>query len=677
VVELLMADAYRVPDSGPDLSETLCQAVEFQRQGRLEDAERYYGYVLDQSPGHADALHFLGVLHHQRGHAAEALGCVAAALKSNPMSAEILANYAFMLDTVGLSAEAVAAYDRILIIRPNDVDALCNRGNAQTRLGRLKQAVKSFEDALAIRPDHAGALNGRGTALRKLGQSEEALVSFQKLLAIRPDDVAALDDCATALQVLGRHSEALGYCDKAIAIDPDRADLHCNRGHSLRELARLDQALASFEAALAADPAHVSSHHGRGKVLRELRRYEEAIASYDAALAIEPEHADALCDRGNALADLLRLEEAAASFCRAVAINPKSAAAFNGLGMALTLLRRDEEALESFKKAAALKPADPEINFNEGVARLRAGDFACGWLKYEQRLQLPGAARARSLDSEPWRGQTSLRGRTILLHGEGDISDTLQFVRYVGPAVAAGARVLLEVEPELTTLMTGIAGVSAVVGRGERVPPHELNCPLPSLPLAFAASHSTIPSAIPYLRAPAQRVQAWTSCLSTMKSPLVGFLWSTDHSDRKQVIERSIALAQFARLLEHASARFVSLQADAQRDDVMLLAQQPNVTKLGAELRGFVDVAAIVSLLDLVITVDAPVAHLAGALGRPVWVLLPYRSDYRWMVDCDDSPWYPTAKLFRQPAAGDWDSVVAAVCQALAGHSFSPRAARA
>lgn len=664
-----MADAYRISNIEPDLTETLRQAVEYHRQGQLEAAERFYGFVLTQAPDHSDALHFLGVLHHQRGNSAEALRCIAAALRSNPASAEILTNYAFMLDAVGRPTEALAAYDKALIIRPNDVDALFNRGNAQVRLGRFQQAARSFEDVLSIKPDHVGALNNLGTAFRSLGRNEEALASFSKALAIQPNDVVALKNCGTTLQGLDRHAEALTYFDKALAVDARQVDVLCNRAHSLRELGRFDAALASFEEALRVDPRHVPSLYNRGNLLRSLGRHQDAVANYDTALAVQPDSAEILFNQGNALVDLLRLEEAVTRFDGAVAIDPKFAPAFNNRAMALARLRRDDEALASFARARSLAPDNAEFNFNEGVARLRAGDFVVGWARCESRLQLHDGALARQFGSPSWRGETSLRGRTILLHGEQDLGDTVQFVRYVAPIVAAGGRVVLEVQPELTDLMAGVAGISAVVSRGDKVPAHDLNCPLPSLPLACSTTLNSIPAVVPYIRAPTQRVQAWTTCLLQLKPPLVGFFRGGD-VDSKTGHERSIALERFLPLLDHARARFISLQGKLPRADAMQLAQQPCVSPLSAEMRGYTDIAAVISLLDLVVTVDGPIAHLAGALGRPVWILLPFYADYRWMLDRDDSPWYPTARLFRQPAAGDWDSVIAAVHQAMARHAF-------
>jgi tetratricopeptide (TPR) repeat protein len=664
---MLMAEAYRTSGTEPDPAEVLRWAIEYHRQGRLEEAERHYRAVLDAAPGQPDALHYLGVLLHQRGHSAEALDCVAAALASNPTSAEILANYGFMLEALGRTADALAAYDRALIVHPNDIDMLFNRGNAQIRLGRFQQAIKSFEDVLALKPDHVGALNNLGTALRSLGRREAALARFGEALALKPDDLIALNNNGTALQDFDHHTEALACFDKALAIDAHQVDIICNRGHSQRVLGLAAEALASFGAALAIDPRHVPSLCNRGNALRDLKRTEEALASFDAALALQPRYKDALCGRGNVLADTARYADAIASYDHALAIDPNFAAAHNGRGLVLTQLQRYDEALSSLTTATARAPENAEFAFREGVARLSAGDFTLGWPKYEARLKLRRALPARKFDSERWDGKTSLRGRTILLHAERDVGDTLRFARYVGPLAAAGARVVTEVQPELVDLMTGVDNVAVVIADGGVAPAHEFHCPLPSLPFAFGTTLNSVPATVPYLRPPPQRVQAWTNCLLSTKPPRVGFAWTSDAGEKSGC---SIDLEQLLPSLRHASARFVSLQPKIARNDAVLLAREPSVAPLSAELRGFIDLAAVISLLDLVITVDGATAHLAGALGKPTWILLPFQADFRWMRERSDSPWYPTARLFRQSSAGDWSSVCASIAEALATRRF-------
>jgi tetratricopeptide (TPR) repeat protein len=663
-----MADAYRISGIESEFADVLRRGVELHRMGRLEEAERVYRAVLAHAPTHVNTLHLLGVLLDQRGETVEALSLLAAALEANPTSAEIWTKYGVMLDSVGLSAEALAAYDKALIIHPSDVGVLFNRGAAQMRLGRFQQAAKSFGEVVAIQTDHLGALGNLGAALRILGFREEALANFSKALAIRPDDLSTLNNCGLTLQDLDRHDEALSCFDKVLAAKGDQLDTICHRARSLHALGRLREALMGLEAALAIDPHHEQSLMYRGGVLRDMGRVEQAMASYDAVLAHKPDHAEALWHRGQVLADMWRSDEAVGNFNQAIAIDPRLAGAFNARGLALARLRRYDEALASHAQALAIEPENAEFNLNEGIARLRSGDFAAGWAKYEWRLRTKSAL-VRQFGSPSWRGESSLRGRTILLYAEQDIAETLLFVRYLPLLADTGARVVLEVQPELKELLDAAPGSSKVIVRGEKPPTHDVNCPLASLPYVLATTLERIPAKVPYVRAQAKRKLIWAERFARITSHRVGIAW-TDQVETKRGRDRSIPLGSFLPLLDHPRVRFVSLQSGAHRIEASLLTQQANVIDAGADLKDFDDVAAEMAHMDLVVTVDGPIAHLAGAMGKKVWILLPFDADFYWMADRDDSPWYPTARLFRQSSPGDWDGVIASVRQALINYKF-------
>jgi tetratricopeptide (TPR) repeat protein len=663
-----MTDAYRISGIESEFADVLRRAVELHRLGRLEDAERAYRAVLAHAPTHVNTLHLLGLLLDQRGETVEALSLFAAALEGNPTSAEMWTKYASTLESVGLSAEALAAYDKALIIRPSDVGVLFNRGTVQMRLKRFQKAAKSFSEVVAIQPDHLGALGNLGTALRILGFREEALANFSKALAIKPDDLSTLSNCALTLQDLDRHEEALSCFDKVLAAKPDQLDTVCRRARSLHALGRLRDALAALEAALGIDPQHEQSLMYRGGVLRDMARAEQAMASYDAVLAHRPDHAEALWHRGQVFADMGRSDEAVANFNQAIVINPRLAGAFNARGLALAKLHRYDEALASHAQALAIEPENAEFNVNEGIARLRSGDFAAGWAKYEWRLRTKSLP-ARQFGSPSWRGESSLRGRTILLYAEQDIAETLLFVRYLPLVADTGARIVLEVQPELKELLDAAPGSSKVIVRGEKPPNHDVNCPLPSLPYVLATTLDSIPAKVPYVRAQAKRKLIWAERFARITSHRVGIAWS-DQVENKRGRDRSIPLGSFLPLLDHPRVRFVSLQGGAHRIEASLLTQQANVVDVGANLKDLDDVAAEMAHMDLVITVDGPIAHLAGAMGKKVWILLPFDADFCWMVDRDDTPWYPTARLFRQTSPGDWDGVIASVRQALMDYKF-------
>jgi hypothetical protein len=329
-----------------------------------------------------------------------------------------------------------------------------------------------------------------------------------------------------------------------------------------------------------------------------------------------------------------------------------------------------DEALTSYRKSIALKPDYALAHWSLAVNRLRFGDFKTGWAEGEWRWKCPGLPIIeRKFGCPLWLGAEPIRGKTILLHSDQGLGDALQFCRYVPLVAAMGAHVILEVQSELRELVSGLDGVSTVVPRGEALPDFDLHCPLASLPLAFDTSVDTIPSTTPYVSV-GDYAQAWKNRLTSVRSPRVGLVWSgnPDHNNDRN---RSIALETLLPLLD-ADVGFVSLQKDARQADRAILDQRKEILDLGPELKSFVDTAAVVSHLDLVISVDTSVAHLAGALGRPVWILLPYVPDWRWLLHRTDSPWYPTARLFRQSETRDWRTVIQQVCTELNSLVASP-----
>ena len=456
---------------------------------------------------------------------------------------------------------------------------------------------------------------------------------------------------------MNRPDEALASYDKALALRPDYPEALNNRGVTLFWLNRLDEALASYDKAIALKADDAEALNNRGVVLMELNRLDEALASYDRAIALKPDYADALDNRGSVLRKLNRLDEALASHDAAIALQPECADAFYNRGNALKELNRPDEALASYDRAIALAPDHAEAHWNESLLRLLTGDFERGWPKYEWRWKSKALAlRNRNFSQPLWLGADPIHGKTILLHGEQGLGDTIQFCRYAPLVAARGARVIMEVDESLRDLVSGLAGVSRCVSKGDTLPEFDLHCPLLSLPLAFGTRLETIPSTTPYLLAPAPAVASWAARLAGKARPRIGMVWSGAPRHREDR-NRSIALRTLLPLLDVA-ATFVSLQRDVRADDAQLLQERSDILHFGGDLRTFSDTAALISHLDLVVTVDTSVAHLAGALGRPVWILLPFIPDWRWLLDRSDSPWYPTARLFRQAASREWQGVV-------------------
>jgi len=358
------------------------------------------------------------------------------------------------------------------------------------------------------------------------------------------------------------------------------------------------------------------------------------------------------------LFSLGRYGDAVATYDRALSIAPDHVKALNNRGLALQALNRHDEAVASYSKALEIRKDYADAHFNQALALLTIGDFRRGFEQYEWRWQRTGMpAHGRGYGRPLWLGEYPLQRKTILLHAEQGLGDTIQFARYIPLLARAGAKVVLEVPAQLAALLGRIEGAASVVARGEPLPPFDVHCPLGSLPLALKTEPATIPAEASYLKADDARIAKWRARIGALERPRVALAWAgnAQHINDRN---RSIALSRLASLWSAASPRFIGIQRELRGEDAELLAREPRVMQIGAELDDFADTAAVIALVDLVVSVDTSVAHLAGAMGRPVWILLPFSPDWRWALAGESSPWYPTARLFRQPTLGDWDSVI-------------------
>ena len=518
---------------------------------------------------------------------------------------------------------------------------------------RYAEAEERYRAVLALHPHHFDALHMLGLICHELGRNAEALSLIGAALKVKTASADALSNHGLVLNALQRYEEALASFDRALRLKPDYAEVLANRGNALLRLNRLEAALACYERAIALKPDYFVAHYNRGNALLALGRAEEALAAYDRALALVPNHADALNNRGNALLRLGRAEQALASYEQALALSPVNAEAVNNRGNALSAMGDVTQALAAFDAAAALDPQRADAVYNGAMARLALGDFARGWAQYEARWNVSQFLPQRRNFAAPlWLGAEPLDGKTILLHAEQGFGDTLQFIRYLPLVAARGASVLLEVQAPLKSLLAITPGITQIFAGGEALPAFDTHCPLMSLPLAFGTTLATIPAEVPYVGAPADRVARWQVRLGALARPRVGLVWAgrpTHLNDRN----RSLALQRLVPLLADPRVAFVSLQRELRAEDEAVLRAHPAIVDVSAELTDFADTAAAIGALDLVVSVDTAVVHLAGAMGKPVWVLLPHAVDFRWLYGRDDSPWYPSARLFRQTAPGD------------------------
>jgi len=612
------------------------QGLELHRAGRLDEAERIYRSILQQDPDDAATRCVLAMIALQTGRVAWALELAEGA--------------------VAIDAERPEAHH--------------TRGLVLRQMQRTEAAAESFSQAVTLKPDYVEAHYHYGSALQALGRLGDAVTSYDRAIALQPDDPALHSKRGRALVALGRYAEATAAFDSEIALRPDDALAHYNRALSLHAQLRFDEALASYDAAIGLQADFMQAYNNRSALLRELQRLDEALASADTVIALSPDLAGAYNNRGAILLDLGRSEDALADFDRALSLNPDYAEALCNRGFVLRLLRPGDEAVRCFEAALRLQPDYAVGHENYAMALLQLGDFQRGWSEYEWRWQAPTLAPARRPFPQPlWLGEQPIAGATILLHAEQGMGDTLQFCRLALDVAARGAQVVLEVQQPLVRLLASL-GTGKVIAQGEPLPHFDLHCPLLSLPLALRTRVETIPAYPSYLHADPFAAAAWHRRLWAVPGRRVGLVWSgAARQQSADVIaanrRRSMTLAQFTPLGGVPGVSFVSLQKGPPEAEARVASPPLRLFDATDELHDFADTAALIAALDLVIAVDTSVAHLAGALGKPVWILNRFDSCWRWLLHRTDSPWYPTARLFRQPAPGDWDSVIAAVCAAL------------
>ncbi len=470
------------------------------------------------------------------------------------------------------------------------------------------------------------------------------------------DLAEAHNNRGNALRDLKRSAAALASYERAIALKPDLAEAHSSRGAALLDLKRPADALANFERAIALTPDLAEAHYARGLALFDLKRPADALASVERAIALTPDLAEAHYARGLALFDLRRPADALASYERAIALKSDLAEAHYNHGLALFDLRRPAEALESYDRAIALKKDYGGAIWNQSLCLLQLGRFEQGWRQYEWRMKCDEPTTVRSYPQPLWLGDENIAGKTLFIWEEQGFGDMIQFCRYAKLLEARDAKVIMSVYQPLRGLLKQISPTIQFINPNEAPTDFDYHCPLLSLPFAFGTTLATIPAHQQYLKADEQLRAAWAARLPRKTKPRIGMVWSgrTDHPTIKN---RSINMERFLPILS-ADADWICLQKEIGEKDLAVLWQVGRIAVFSDDLRDFSDTAALIDLMDLVITVDTSVAHLAGAMGKPVWILLPYNPDFRWLLDRDDSPWYPSARLFRQQQIGDWAGVI-------------------
>jgi tetratricopeptide (TPR) repeat protein len=656
-------------------------AIAFHQRGQLAEAERIYRQILELDPHHADSLHLLGVLAHQVGRDDVAVELIRKAIASDRRPAAFHSNLGTAYQALGKLEEAATSYERALILNPGLAEAQMNLGAVREAQGKHELAEMRFRRALVLRPDLAEAHVNLGNILQSQGKLEEAAASHERAIALKPEFAEAFFNRANALQAQGKLEEAVVSYQRALVLKPGMAEGHGNLGNALLAQNKLDEAEASYSQALRIKPDYAEAWYNRGNLRQaqaeqdKMGKLEEAMACYQRAIELKPQLAEAHYNLGNTLHTLGRLDESAASFERALAVRPEYAEAHYNLGCVFEDLGRLDEALARMARALEIKPDYPQARFGQALAQLRSGDFSTGWRNYESRWQSPDHDTPWRAYPQPlWRGEKLDTGR-LLVWGEQGIGDEIQFAGLIPDALRSGNRITLDCDARLKPLFARsfpeIEVVSCCGPAESQKTEIAAHLPAGSLPGLFRTTETAFSTATsPYLKAdPIERERFRDDYFDGRK--LIGLAWHTRNQNTGR--KRTIDLKNFASLFALPGIRWISLQY-GDFDDLEAQASAANAPLLidrGVDQLTNIDrFAAQVAAMDQVITIDNSTAHLAAALGLPVWLLLPFAADWRWLEKRSDSPWYSTLRIFRQPKIGDWETVVESVRSAL-GESFS------
>jgi tetratricopeptide (TPR) repeat protein len=605
-------------------------ALRLHNDGAFDQAAVLYSAIVALEPQHFDALHMLGLLASQTGK---------------------------FLTTVDFLERAIA-------VNPRSASAHFNLANALKVLRRFEVAVGSYDAVILINPGYAGAEYNRAMALSELHQHESAVLGFERAIVLKPESILAYLQCGHALQHLQRYALATQMYDDVIRLSPDNYVAHSNKGSCLYQLHDFAGALLSFDVSIALHPQSRETHYNRGNTLVELGQHERATQSYDHALAISADYPKAQYGRGNALFGLKKYYAASDSYRQALDLQPDYAQAAANLGNAQRELKLFDSAMDSYATALAMHPELAIVHWNRSLLMLLTGDLAAGWLEYEWRWQHKRAEiDGRDFQSPLWLGHESLEGKSILLHSEQGLGDTIQFCRFASAVQTLGAQVTLEVPQSLMGLLEHVEGVHTLVANGRASQAFDFHCPLMSLPLALGTRLDSIPAGTRYLRCDSKRLAQWQQRLGPRTRPRIGLVWSGSIHNTNDA-NRNVDLWELLRSLP-GGFDYVCLQKEIRECDQAALQCHKGVLVFASDLHDFSDTAALCEAMDLIISVDTSVAHLAGALDKKLFVLLPFVPDWRWLLERSDSPWYKNATLFRQDTAGSWDKALHDVAQAV------------
>jgi len=648
-----------------DITVQLNQIIGAIQGGKLQEAANLCGQILQQNPQNGQVWHLLGVTCYSAGDIQKAIAAYENALKVDPNQPQTHNNLATALAQSDRPTIAIEHYQQAIALAPDYTESYYNLAKTYKTLGNLDLALENYQEALKLNPDYTQARQNLGNLYLEQGDYESAIIELKQVIDRVRDHAGVHYSLAFCYHQQNQRKEAISHYQKALELNPEYTQIHAHLASLLHQENQIEQAIPHYESALVHNPNSPKLHHDLAVALSDRKQIDRALKHYYRSLELEPNSPEAHNNLGVTLSQQEKVEEAIAEYHRSLELNPHYADAYNNLAVALDKIGDYDGAIAAYKTCIALKPDYAEAHTNLGIALLLAGDFSNGWAEYEWRYQWQTSGHHKPVYQPRWNGSPFIR-RTLLLYCEQGFGDSIQFLRYLPLVQELGGEVILECPRLLIALFADfVAEHSAdgykpvrLVPRDQPLPDYDIWAPLMSLPYILGTTLDTIPAPIPYLRAPVREsLEQVDGAIAKSDKFKVGLAWggNPNHGNDRQ---RSCKFADLLPLLAIEGIDFYSLQKG---DRAQELEGVENITNLDPIIQDFADTATLIEQLDLIITVDTSLVHLAGAMGKPTWLLLSFVPDWRWMLDRSDSPWYPTVRIFRQPARSDWHSVITAV----------------
>ena len=611
----------------------LQKALLLHQKGEFDAAKDLYEQILKFEPNHFDALQLVGAIGVQTSDYDLAKACLLKALCINPNHASAQNNLGLAEQATGNSDQAYIRFSESIRINPNFAQAYYNRALLNSTLGKTKEALEDINQALKLNPLYSEAFNNRGLIYQALNQPQDAVLDFER----------------------------------AIEINEVFSEAHFNRANSLIHLNRIDDAISSYSSALLINPNYIEAYNNLGLTLQKRRNFDDALSCFEKALELKADFVDALFNKANILQEVGLADKAVDYYKRAISLSPEFADAYCNLGTAQHELQQFDFALSSYNKSISLKPDGYDALFNKSLLQLRLGNYLDGWALYEYRWKTKSLENAyRSFHQPAWDGTKDLSNKTIIVWAEQGLGDTIQFCRYIKYLAQLSAKVILEVPESLVSILSDIQGASSVLRIGEFRGSYDYHCPLLSLPLLLKTSIQTIPSQVPYIKVDPKKEEYWRGKLFEYPNPKVGLVWSSGFRENQPEVwgyaqKKNIPLELLQKIVTPQFSWF-SLQKGKLAESQLTMLKKTSINQLNihdfaSELNDFSDTAALMQNLDLIISVDTSVAHMAGAMSKPLLLLSQFNTDWRW-VDGQREHWYPSATLINQKQPGNWESVL-------------------